>query len=421
MQTEHRTDEQPIEGAAPAATGWLRTFTSLRNRDYRWLWIGYLFSFGAISMQMVARGWLVYDVSSSAFFLGLVMSMWGIAVLLLSPIGGVIADRVNKRDLLIVTQGILGVISFGVAVLITMDRIEIWHLIVASFLSGIVFAFNMPARQAFIAELVPERDLMNAIALSSSAMNLMRIAAPAIAGFLVEILGVAGVYWLITAFYFFVVISLLRIGQKGSAFEGMKNSMKDDLVEGLTYVWRDRSLVSLLVLGFLAVLLGWNYQAFMPAIAVDVLKTGAGGFGVLMAFSGIGALIGTLAVATLGDVRWKGALMVGMLLAFAISLIAFSFSSSYIMALILIMIVGLASMSFLTINNTILQLRTAPQMRGRVMSLMMMTWGLQPVGVLPFGILADMTTSVFAVGLGGAMLLVAGIATIAVYPQVRRL
>ncbi|MDP7495030.1 MAG: MFS transporter, partial [Roseibacillus sp.] len=155
----------------------LKTFLSLRNRDYRWLWIGYLFSFGAIMMQMVARGWLVVELTDSAFLLGLVWSMWGFSVLIFSPIGGVLADRMDKRNLIILTQAGVGAITVVIAVLIQFDLIELWHLMAGSFLSGIIFSFMMPARQAFIADLVGDRELMNAIALSTSAMNLMRVVA----------------------------------------------------------------------------------------------------------------------------------------------------------------------------------------------------------------------------------------------------
>ena len=166
--------------------------------------------------------------------------------------------------------------------------------------------------------------------------------------------------------------------------------------------------------GFLAVFLGWNYLAFMPAIAQDVLKTGASGFGILMAASGIGALIGSLGVASLGDFRWKGALMTGALVTLAIILIVFGFVRDYYVAIGLITLVGLTSFAFMTVNNTLLQVLAAPPMRGRVVSLMMMTWGFQSFGVLPFGFLADQVSIGFAIGLGGALLLIGALAVLAV-------
>jgi hypothetical protein len=164
--------------------------------------------------------------------------------------------------------------------------------------------------------------------------------------------------------------------------------------------------MGLLAVAFVTVLLGWNYQAFMPAIAVDVLGTGEAGFGVLMAFSGIGAVVGTLAVATLGDFRRKGLLMTVSVIAMGVSLVLFSLSRGYYLSLGLIMLVGMSSMAFMTVNNTLVQMITTPEMRGRVVSLLMMTWGLQPLGVLPFGVLADTVGVAFAIGLGGAVLVI---------------
>jgi MFS family permease len=341
--------------------------------------------------------------------------MWGFSVLIFSPIGGVIADRMDKRNLLILTQGGVGAITAVIAVLIQFDLIEFWHLMAGSFLSGVIFSFMMPARQAFIADLVGDRELMNAIALSTSAMNLMRVAAPAIGGVLVELIDVSGVYWVIVGFYFFVIASLLMIKPRGATVpEGGREGMFRELTGGLNHVWERRALVSLLIFAFLSVFLGWNYVAFMPAIAQDVLKTGASGFGILMAASGIGALIGSLGVASLGDFRWKGALMTGALVAFSITLIVFGFVRDYYVAIGLITIVGFTSFAFMTVNNTLVQILAAPPMRGRVVSLLMMTWGFQSFGVLPFGFLADQYSIGFAVGLGGALLLVGTVAVLAV-------
>lgn len=384
----------------------LQTFSSLKNRDFRWLWIGYLFSFAAIMMQMVARGWLVYDLSASAFYLSLVWSMFGIAVLVFSPIGGVVADRVDKRNLLLVTQIGVAAVSVVVAILIQFDMIELWHLMAASLASGAIFSFNMPARQAFITELVGESELMNGIALSTAAMNLMRIAGPAIAGVLVEVIGIAGVYWVIVASYVFVIGSILKIPSHGVSQKTVKSRLGffAQLMEGVNHVWEKKELVGLLVIAFVAVLFGWNYQAFMPAIAVDILKTGPSGFGILMAFSGVGAVVGTLGVATLGDYKRKGALMVLMALMFGVTLTLFAVSRNYYLSLLLVALVGLTSMAFMTINQTLVQVIAEPEKRGRVVSLLMMTWGLQPLGALPFGFLADRTSIAFTLALTGILL-----------------
>lgn len=399
-----------------------RPFQSLQHRDYRWLWIGLLFSYGAIQMNMVARGWLVYELTSSAVALGLVMSMWGFSVLFLSPLGGVIADRVPKRNLMIATQGGTGAVTAVIAVLITLDMIQLWHLIVYSLISGALFAFNMPARQALLSELVPEDQAMNAIALGSSAMNLMRVLAPALAGVLVELIGVGGVYWIVVGCYFFVVVSLLRVRvPKGQVSAASRDTVVADMAAGVRYVWGRSEVLALLAMGFLTILLGWNYQALLPAFAVENLKTSAGGYGALTAMSGVGALVGTIAVATLGNFRWKGALMTAMAVAFSGTIILFALTRTYSTAVGAIMLIGLTSTAFTTINTTLLQMTAPPEMRGRVMSLMLMTWGVQPLGVLPFSVLADAATPAIAIGLGGALLLVLVPVMVVARPRLLRL
>jgi len=183
------------------------TFTSLRNRHYRWFWLGMLISFIAVHLQLVARNWLVYELTGSALDLGIVIAAWGLPILLLSFYGGAVADRVKKRDLLIVTQVANGVVTLIIAILIATGAIALWHLIAAAALTGIIFAFHVPARLAIIPELVNKREIQNAIALNSTGMNLSRFFGFAIGGLLLGVIGVAGVYY-IAVFCFFVSAAL---------------------------------------------------------------------------------------------------------------------------------------------------------------------------------------------------------------------
>lgn len=197
----------------------ITTFTSLRNRNYRWFWLSMLLSFSGLMMQNLARGWLVYEMTSSPFALGMVSAAWGVPMLLLAIYGGAVTDRVNKRNLLIITQIAQGIITAIIAILILTGAIAVWHLMVAAAFTGVTFAFNAPGRQAIIPELVTGKELMNAIALNSMGVNLMRIGAPALAGVLIAVIGVSGVYFISVGLYAAAVAALYMVSFPGRVGE----------------------------------------------------------------------------------------------------------------------------------------------------------------------------------------------------------
>ncbi|MFQ6015269.1 MAG: MFS transporter [Anaerolineae bacterium] len=383
-----------------------RTFHSLQIRDYRWFWIGMVASFNAMQMQVVARGWLVYEMTDSAFALGGVTAALGIAILIVSPIGGVVADRVEKRNLLILTQGSIMLITLILAVLISTEKVQYWHLIASAIATGVIYSFNMPGRQAFIPELVGEEDLMNAVALNSAGMNLTRILGPALAGILMGLIDVAGVYYVVAACYIVVIATLLTIPPSGSTATRVRTPMLTDLWEGVTYIRHNPTVTMLLAAALATVLFGMQYQTFMPIFARDILQVGASGLGWLMALSGVGALLGSLAVASLTDYEHKGWLLLGAGLLFGIALILFSLSRSFYASLVILMAVGAGGIGYMAINSTLIISSVPHEVRGRVMSVYLMTFGLNPLGALPAGAIANMWGAPLAIGLGGAILLV---------------
>ncbi len=400
----------------------IHTFDSLKERNYRWLWLGMLGSFAGMQMQMVARGWLVVDrLDGSALDLGIVTSSTGAPLLLFSLFGGVVSDRFSKRNVLIVTQSCTGLVALFVAILILTDVVQIWHIILSSILSGTIFAFNMPGRQGLISELVSRENLTNAVALNSAGMNLNRIAAPGLAGVLVGSVGIEGVYFLMVGCYAFAALSVMMIPATGPSTRRSRGSLTEDLKAGLNYVRSSPVLSSLLILAFAPLIFAQPYQALLPLFAKEVLDVGSGGFGILIGAVGVGALVGTLGLASLSNLRRRGVLMASLLVTFGMALILFAQSTSLYLSLGALFLVGVGSMGYSALNQTLLLTNTTPEMRGRVTSIYMMSFGLMPLGVLPMGAAADAISPSAALTMGAGLLMVSTLAVMAWRPQLRRL
>lgn len=402
-------------------SGWRTTFSSLENRTYRLYWISLLASFSAQQMHMVVRGWLVYELTDSALALGLVSAAAGVPILLFSLYGGVIVDRVEKRKLLIVTQAITAMATLTIAVLISTGSIALWHLIIAAIANGLILSFDLPGRQAIIPQLVEQRQIMNAVALGSGATNLTRVIAPALGGVLVGVMGIDGVYYLIVACYAASAAFLLTMPALLTPTRYSKATVRSDLIEGLRYIRRSSVLPALLAMAVVPIAFGMPYMMLMPVFAIDVFNVGASGLGYLMAAAGIGALAGSFLVASLGDFKHKGVLLMVASASFGIFLILFADSNYFYIALFFLLGVGMTNSIYMATNNTLLQINTEDRMRGRVMSLYMMTIGLFPIAVLPASAIAESLGGPVAIGAGGAILLIFTLAMTLLRPTLRRL
>lgn len=400
----------------------VHTFDSLREPSYRWLWLGMLGSFAGMQMQMLARGWLVVDkLEGSALDLGIVTSSNGVPLLLLSLFGGVISDRFPKRNLLVVTQSANGLIALLVALLIVTNLVQIWHMIVAGALSGTVFAFNMPGRQSLIPELVSREKLSNAVALNSAGMNLNRIIAPGVAGVLVAVIGLGGVYFLIVGFYAFAAFTMLMIRPTNPSNPARTTSMLEDLKAGLKYARNDARISSLLLLALVPLLFAHPYQALLPVFAKSILGVESDGLGYLMGAIGIGAVTGTLVLASLHNFRSRGLLMVALLVVFGLALVLFAQSGSLFLSMVALFIVGIGSMGYNALNHTLLLTTSSPEMRGRVTSIYMTSFGFMPLGVFPMTAAADAIGAPSALTIGGAGLIAVTLLMTLCRPQIRAL
>ena len=405
------TDRQGIERKRGGLAALLdsRTFDSLQVRDFRWLWLSSTAGFMAMQMQMVARGWLIYDLTDSPMALAWVMVSFALPMSVFTLVGGAITDRVPKRNLLGITMFGSALITLAIALLIHSGRITFTHLLIAGFFNGLVISFQMPGRFSFIPQVVGEERLVNAIALNTTGMNLTRVLAPAAAGVLIGVIGAAGVFDIMVVCYVFGALAVFMMHHRGEPVSQSHRSVGFDIKDGLNYIFRRNTRVlALLILAFFPLLFGMSYIFLMPAFAVEALGMGAEGLGVLMAITGVGAIIGSLAVAYLSNFKHLGALLFGATFVWGISLALFSLSTSLAIAIVPLALVGLSSAIYMSINMSLTQLYASPEMRGRVMSVFMWSFSMMPLGLLPVSAFAEHIGTPTAL-LASAVLLVVSI------------
>ena len=407
-------------GALPL-TNWRQTFSSLSgNRDFKFLFAGNIGFFFGMNMMIILSAWLVMKEWDDAAKLGELMAWVALPMLVLAPVAGVVTDRVDKRKLLLIAQSLLVITSSIVAALIITDAIEFWHLRVVYMVSSAAFAFNMPARQALVALLVPRDKLMNAVAISTAAMNASRIVAPPLAGLLVTPLGIGGAYVLSTVFYASAVAAALMLPAMPPKRE-RKFTFFEDFVGGFAYIRRSPVLLGLILFATVPMIFAMPYMTLLPVFADRVWHVGSTGFGVLQAASGVGGLAGAFLVANLGAYPKKARLMLGGALGFGGFLILFALTPWFYLALVFIALLGFGSMVVTTVNNTAIQLVIPHEVRGRVMSVMMMTFGLMPLGSVPAGIMAERVGAPPVVAVSAGLFVVAALLVFLLNPAFRSL
>jgi MFS family permease len=388
-------------------------FSALGQPEFRLLWFGMLPSMFALQMGTVIIGYVAYDLTGLATVLGIIAAGMGIPMLTLALVGGVVADRVRKRNVIFVTQTGVGLAVLAIGILIITGRIEIWHLFIMAMIQGTSFAFNMPARQAYIAEIVDRRNLMNAIALNNAGMSLSRIAGPAVGGILIGIafIGSGGAFILMALMYAAAVTALFWL--PAGTPHPSKRSGLEQLIDGLRYVKSHPVLRILLGLALAPIILGMPYVQIMPVFAADVFEVGSTGLGALMALNGAGALVGSLLIASAGNIQRRGMLQLLLGITFGVSLVVFSFSPSFVIASLAILVVGGAGSGYMTLNNTLIIMNCEREYHGRVMSLTMMSFSMMPLGSVPVAWMVDQIGAPLTIGIaGGALAAVVGMVAV---------
>ena len=395
--------EPPYSGRRLSAS-----LRSLRYRNYRLLWLGTLISSAGDWMDQVALNWLVYQLTGSAVHLGLLNLCRFTPILVFTLIGGVVADRVERRRLVFTTQTVAMLLAFALAALVSTGVVQFWMALAVAVGRGTMMSFNQPARQSLISDLVPTESLTNAIALNAATHNLTRIIGPAIGGGLIATVGVAGAFYFNGASFLAVLgaLALMRFSEQ-RAVRPIAPSIARDLARGLQYLRGEPALRMLVMLALVPMVFGLPYQTMLTVFAKDVLRVGGGGLGLLMACSGVGAFLGALFIAASGVGRTR--IMFIGLVAFGASLVLFSLSHWLLLSVPALIAVGMSQQVYMTSNNTLIQMNVAPEYRGRVLSTLFLNRGMVPLGTM----IAAFATAAFgpqiAIGGMGAVLVLMAI------------
>ena len=398
-----------------------RILTALQHRDFRYMWMGNFLSNIGTWMQNVAQGWLVLQLSNSPYWLGVVSFAAAAPMLVFTILGGVIADHVDKRKMLINTQIAMMCSAFILALLTYKHVVTVPHIIVLAFVTGLAASLAAPANQALVPQLVPRKHLTQAVGINSAQFNLSRVLGPTLGGFGMAWLGIAGNFFL-NGLSFIAVIFALRRMHYPAQTAIPEGSLWTRLREGFGQVFKDSRMRVLVQLVCIGALLAMPYFSFIPVFARDILHVGERGLGLLMAFSGLGAFFAALTIAYVGKPRNRGRLILYSGCAFFFSVVGFAFSHWFLVSAALQFTAGYAIIIMVAIINTRLQLMADDNMRGRIMSIYATAYlGLPPVGAFVAGWIAEWTTTPRAIAGMATLGLILFLTTIATNYDLRHL
>ena len=418
------------------------TFIALKIPAFRIYFCALLMQTSAMNMQMIARSWFMYELSGSAIMLGAISLCSALPLLTVSLFGGVLADRIKKKDILVTGQFASAIVAFIIAVSITLGKISWIHLFFGAFLQGLIMSLMMPARQAIIHELAGGKFLMNAIALSTAAMNLLRLTAPAFAGFLIALWDIEGVYYIMAALYLIGFTFAIRLPKAAKVYHKNEGAVHE-IKEAMRYIRGNKNVTAILFLTLVGTILSMPYLFLLPIFTKDIFSVDPSSFGTLLSFpvigsclmalteaiarqgllvsiSGIGALAGSLIIASMSN-RNRGLLFLLSLLLSSISLVIFSTTNSYLLALVIFIPIGFGHSGRLVLSNTLLQSNTDDQYRGRVLSVYYMNWGITLSGVFLVSVIADLFGIRLALGGSAALLAVVTLYYLLFTPRIRSL
>jgi len=424
--TDKEEAEAPASRAtqqAPSRQSWrplnallqLRAIEALRHREFRLLWFGQVFSSTATWMDQVARGWLIYELTSSPLQLGLVRGVQAIPFLLLSPLAGSTADRYSRKTQVMVAQIMDGLLYATVALLIIAGQIQPWHVYVTAFGMAIVQTFQQPSRAAMVADAVPLGQLTNAIGLNAIVFNVARSTGPALAGFLIATFGTAGSYAVQAVFYFLATVWTVRLrpeqrssaSPRGDSAHGA--SFGQSIIEGWKFSWMNEAVRTGLLIVMFASLFIIPFTTLLPVFARDLLGVGATGQGLLLTAMGVGALCSSVLVASLGDQLPRGIFMLGGVTLYGFIVVAFSASPWFQLSMALMAIVGLCHVTSHALVQTVIQTYSPSEFRGRTMAIFHMSQVALTVGSMLIGALSSLVGARWAaasMGAAGALTMV---------------
>ena len=386
-----------------------RIFKAFQYRDFRLMWVGACASSIGTWMQIVAQGWLIYRLSHSARLLGLDQFLAGLPIFLLSPLGGVIADRKERRKILTISQYIQMASAGILTVLVAIGLTHVWPILCLSFVSGVAQAFGGPAYSALIPTLVEKEDMPNAIALNSIQFNLAVTVGPALAGITLARLGEKWCFGLNALSFVAPIISLSMISARFLPV-ATKESMYKSLEQGIRFLLRHGSMVGLIVLAFLMTFLSMPMRTYIPVFVKDIFHRGPETYGNLLSLMGVGSICGSLGVASLGNIANKGRFALAMMIFLGLGIVGFSLSKRLPLSYAMLLLVGASMMAVFATVTSLVQLITTNEMRGRVMSVYNWAFrGGMPMGNIVSGWMVPMFTAPIVLAVNGLLLiLVAG-------------
>lgn len=401
-------------------SAWRRATESLENAQFRRVFIGNMAFFLAMGGQGIVRPWIAFQLTDQAFALGIVAAAMAIPMFFLSPIGGALADRVERRRLIVTAQSIAFVTEGIVLVLLLTGRIEFWHLVAAGGALGCCFPLVMPARQAIVANLVDRKRLGAAMGLNMTGVNVTRVVGPAAAGYLISVIGVEGAYLVDVVLYAVAIGAMLTV-QKLPPTGASLDSLTRHMMAGFSYLRKDRLVAILLLFGLVPQFLAMPFQNILPAFADKVWDVGPTGYGILNASVGVGAVVGSVYVAGRTQERRRLPMMMVAVVAFGTLLAAFAVSPYFWPAVALAFVANIGASVFSTLNNVSIQLVIPDAVRGRVSSFLMMSVSLPLLGALPIGWIADQIGPPRAVAGASLLAVVMAFVFYASSPRLRKL
>lgn len=411
----------PPTSQEPETHGKSRKIAALGNRQFLHFWLAITLALTGLWVRITVQGYLVYEMTSDKFLLGLVGFLSAIPVLILSPIVGVVVDRFDRRKVLFATQAFMAANLFALATLDAVGTLRVSHIMIIATLAGAASAFDWPARLSLVPNLVTQRELQSAVALNSAAFNGARIMGPVIGGTLIAIIGTAACFFLSAFAFIPSMIVLLTLSVDRVLPSGERSSPFRTIVDGYSYIWSYPTLRSLLSVDLVPVIFGMSFFALLPALARDVYGRGSEGLGFLYAADGAGAFLGVMAVATLASLRRRGLLVIIFVFLFAVFQILFSFAPTLGIGMMLIFGMGLVSAIYGTLADTLIQTIVHDEYRGRVMAVYSTFWGLTPIGYLQIGIVAEQWGTQRAILVNACVVLVYVLGLMKWNPEVRRL
>jgi predicted MFS family arabinose efflux permease len=386
-----------------------RVFKAFQYRDFRIMWIGACTSSIGTWMQKLAQSWLVYDLSGSAFYLGVDAFLGEIPIILFSLIGGAFADRTSRRKLLIASQVIQMSCAFLLAVLVFFGLRQIWPILVLSFVVGLAQSFGGPAYSALIPTLVDAKDLPNAIALNSIQFNLARVIGPVLGGLALKQLGATWCFGLNGVSYIAVIITLSMIHTRFTPSR-QTQSVIASIKQGFGFIWHREAMVALMFLAFSMTVVGFPMIAFLPVFAREVFQGGPEAYTALLSSSGLGSVAGALIVAGLGRSKKLGKAALIMLLAFGVTMTSFALSPEIVWSCVFLFLSGAAMIAVFAMVTSLVQLITADEMRGRVMSVYNVAFrGGMPIGSIMIGGVIEKLGAPPVIAFNGALLFAIGL------------